>query len=150
MFKLQIWDTAGQERFKTITSSYYRGAHGVIVVYDVNDRKSFKNVEKWIKDIECYGSENISKVLVGNKSDVEVKKAVTYDEGKELADQLGLKFLETSAITAQNVEQVFIALVSEIKSRAAPSTQDQMDFRGGNRLQTGKNISKFKNLGCCL
>ena len=102
IIKLQIWDTAGQERFRTITSSYYRGAHGIIVVYDIGDKETFKNVNMWFTEITRYASENVNRILVGNKSDVE-DRGVTYDEGKEISDTLGVKFLETSAKTSSNV-----------------------------------------------
>ncbi len=68
--KLQIWDTAGQERFKTITSSYYKGAHGIIVVYDTTDKESFKSIDNWMNEVEKHASDNVSKILVGNKSDL--------------------------------------------------------------------------------
>jgi Ras-related protein Rab-1A len=150
---MQIWDTAGQERFRTITSSYYRGAHGIIVVYDVTDRESFKNVGNWMKEISRYASENVSKLLVGNKSDIEGKKVVTYEEGKELADQLGVKFLETSAKTAQNVEQAFLTMAGEIKARVAPACQATSaaapSASRGARLNQGKSLTKQQNKGCC-
>lgn len=95
--KLQIWDTAGQERFRTITSSYYRGAHGIIVVYDVTDIESFNNVKQWLHEIDRYACENVNKLLVGNKSDLTTKRAVTTEQAKEFADSLGIEFLETSA-----------------------------------------------------
>lgn len=87
--KLQIWDTAGQERFRTITSSYYRGAHGIIVVYDVTDTESFNNVKQWLHEIDRYACDNVNKLLVGNKSDLTTKKVVEYQTAKEFADQLG-------------------------------------------------------------
>ena len=95
--KLQIWDTAGQERFRTITSSYYRGAHGIIVVYDVTDESTFANVKQWLQEIERYACEGVNKLLVGNKADLTNSKAVDFESAKQLADELGIAFLETSA-----------------------------------------------------
>jgi Ras-related protein Rab-1A len=115
--KLQIWDTAGQERFRTITSSYYRGAHGIIIVYDVTDRESLQNVKHWMQEIDKYANDGVVKLLVGNKSDLQSKKVVSYDEAKELADSLGLTLLETSAKNAHNVEPLFTKMASEIKSK---------------------------------
>lgn len=118
--KLQIWDTAGQERFRTITSSYYRGAHGIIVVYDVTDQESFNNVKQWLGEIDRYASENVNKLLVGNKCDLTTKKVVDFTTAKEYADQLGIPFLETSAKNATNVEQAFMTMAAEIKNRMGP------------------------------
>merc|ERR1711924_73634 len=108
--KLQIWDTAGQERFRTITSSYYRGAHGIIVVYDVTDQESFNNVKVWLQEIDRYANENVNKLLVGNKSDLTSKKVVDTETAKAFADELGIPFLETSAKSAANVEQSFMTM----------------------------------------
>mmetsp|Transcript_26217 Transcript_26217/g.75649 ORF Transcript_26217/g.75649 Transcript_26217/m.75649 type:complete len:204 (-) Transcript_26217:181-792(-) len=115
--KLQIWDTAGQERFRTITSSYYRGAHGIIVVYDVTDRSSFQNVQQWIREIDRNAGDNCHKLLVGNKADLTGKRAVSSKEGQEFAESLGLEFLETSAKTSQNVEQAFLSMAANIKAK---------------------------------
>lgn len=101
--KLQIWDTAGQERFRTITSSYYRGAHGIIVVFDVTDQESFNNVKQWLHEIDRYACQNVKKLLVGNKCDLASKRAVSTETAKELADSLGIQYLETSAKNSTNV-----------------------------------------------
>lgn len=115
--KLQIWDTAGQERFRTITSSYYRGAHGIIVVYDVTDAESFNNVKQWLHEIDRYANENVNKLLVGNKCDLVQKRQVDYNHAAEFAGQLGIPFIETSAKTAANVEKAFLMMAGEIKNR---------------------------------
>ncbi|GAA95457.1 hypothetical protein E5Q_02111 [Mixia osmundae IAM 14324] len=120
--KLQIWDTAGQERFRTITSSYYRGAHGIIVVYDVTDQDTFSNVKQWLQEIDRYACEGVDKLLVGNKSDLQQKKVVDYTVAKEFADQLAIPFLETSAKNATNVEQAFLVMAEHIKRRSIGRT----------------------------
>ncbi|XP_075771427.1 ras-related protein ORAB-1-like isoform X3 [Pelodiscus sinensis] len=120
------WDTAGQERFRTITSSYYRGAHGIIIVYDVTDQDSFSNMHLWLEEIGRYASENVNKLIVGNKNDLTCKKVVDYTTAKEYADSLEVPFLETSAKTAANVEQAFITMAAEIKNRvgSGPTPND--------------------------
>mmetsp|Transcript_28911 Transcript_28911/g.32119 ORF Transcript_28911/g.32119 Transcript_28911/m.32119 type:complete len:210 (+) Transcript_28911:91-720(+) len=115
--KLQIWDTAGQERFRTITSSYYRGAHGIIVVYDITNHETFHNVQKWLQEIDRYACENVHKLLVGNKCDLVNERKVAYDSAKEFADQLSLIFLETSAKNSTNVEEAFTKMASAIRDK---------------------------------
>ncbi|KNA14110.1 hypothetical protein SOVF_110550 [Spinacia oleracea] len=117
--KLQIWDTAGQERFRTITSSYYRGAHGIIIVYDVTDQQSFDNVKQWLNEIDRYASDNVVKILVGNKSDLTSNKVVSSETAKAFADEIGIPFLETSAKNSTNVEEAFMTMAAEIKKRVA-------------------------------
>ncbi|CAN6180670.1 unnamed protein product [Urochloa humidicola] len=115
--KLQIWDTAGQERFRTITTAYYRGAMGILLVYDVTDESSFNNIRNWIRNIEQHASDNVNKILVGNKVDMDSKRVVSTAQGQKLADEYGIKFFETSAKTNQNVEQVFFTIARDIKQR---------------------------------
>ena len=115
--KAQIWDTAGQERFRTITSSYYRGAHGIIIVYDVTDQDSFNNVKTWLHEIDRYANENVVKLLVGNKADLTAKKVVSYETAKEFADSLGIEFVETSAKNSTNVETAFMTMAREIMQK---------------------------------
>jgi Ras-related protein Rab-1A len=146
--KLQIWDTAGQERFRTITSSYYRGAHGIIVVYDVTDMESFNNVKQWLHEIDRYACENVNKLLVGNKSDLTAKRVVSTEQGKEFADSLGIEFLETSAKTSTNVEQAFLTMASQIKARmkTQPTAAGSQARKGGLPIR-GEAVNK--NSGCC-
>ena len=117
--KLQIWDTAGQERFRTITSSYYRGAHGIIVVYDVTDHKSFDNITKWLKEIDTFAGPTVQKLLVGNKCDLVNERNVSVEEGKALAEGLKVPFVETSAKNSTNVEQAFLMMAKDIKDNSA-------------------------------
>ena len=145
--KLQIWDTAGQERFRTITSSYYRGAHGIIIVYDITDMESFNNVKTWLQEIEKFASDNVNKLLVGNKSDLTSQRQVDTAVAKEFADSLGIPFVETSAKTSTNVEQAFKKMTGEIKGRMA--TQGPGAGRpGGVRLPPANQPSQKKNDGC--
>ncbi|CAL8090155.1 unnamed protein product [Orchesella dallaii] len=146
--KLQIWDTAGQERFRTITSSYYRGAHGIIVVYDCTDLESFNNVKQWLEEIDRYACENVNKLLVGNKCDLTSKKVVNYQNAKEFADSLGIPFLETSAKNATNVEQAFMTMASEIKARVGPQYSEDAQANKV-KIDQGRNIEPNKSSGCC-
>lgn len=142
---MQIWDTAGQERFRTITSSYYRGANGVIIVYDVTYRESFNNVEKWMNEIRRYAAPDVSILLVGNLNDLENSKVISYDEGKQLADRLGVKFFETSAKTSHNVREAFMTIASDIKSKvdlATGSPNEATSSRGERLKPEPTNISE--------
>ncbi|CAK86110.1 unnamed protein product (macronuclear) [Paramecium tetraurelia] len=146
--KLQIWDTAGQERFKTITNSYYKGAHGIILVYDVTDKQSFKDVENWLAEVEKYANENVVRVLVGNKVDLESKREVTFEEGKELADSLNIRFIETSAKNSSNVEKAFITLANEIKAKVAKGSE-AVPIKTGPRITPDQQQNTVKDTGCC-
>lgn len=115
--KLQIWDTAGQERFRTITTAYYRGAMGILLVYDVTDEKTFNNIRNWIRNIEKHATENVNKILIGNKCDMVDKTVIDADKGQALAKEYGIKFVETSAKNSINVDEAFISLAQAIKER---------------------------------
>jgi len=126
--KLQIWDTAGQERFRTITSSYYRGAHGIIIVYDITDRESFTNVKAWLAEVEKYAHSEVNKLLVGNKSDMRgmasQESTVSVEESKEFAETMQMDWLETSAKESTNVEDAFHSIATQIKARMAETTME--------------------------
>jgi Ras-related protein Rab-8A len=135
--KLQIWDTAGQERFRTITTAYYRGAMGILLVYDVTDEKSFNNIRNWIRNIEQHATESVNKILIGNKCDMVEKKVVDSARGKALADEYGIKFLETSAKNSINVEEAFITLAKDIKKRLIDNTEATGNATGGAKPGQG-------------
>lgn len=148
--KLQIWDTAGQDRFRTITSSYYRGAHGIIIVYDATDLESFNNVKSWLGEIEKFASENVNKLLVGNKCDLTSKKVVDTKMAQELADSLGIPFLETSARDSINVDEAFTRMARDIKERMAVSGgNDAAGARPNNRPEMHVGGQPKKNGGGC-
>eukprot|EP01018_Ginkgo_biloba_P033844 Gb_23645 [translate_table: standard] len=150
--KLQIWDTAGQERFRTITTAYYRGAMGILLVYDVTDESSFNNIRNWIRNIEQHASDNVNKILVGNKADMdESKRAVPTARGQALADEFGIKFFETSAKTNLNVEQVFFTIGRDIKQRLEESdSKAEPHTIKINKPDPGKGPDKAaQKTSCC-
>jgi len=156
--KLQIWDTAGQERFRTITTAYYRGAMGILLVYDVTDEKSFNNIRNWIRNIEQHATESVNKILIGNKCDMVEKKVVDSARGKALADEYAIKFLETSAKNSINVEEAFITLAKDIKKRLIDNQQDGQGGGGkkadikldsGAAAAGGNNGGKPGGKKCC-
>lgn len=105
--KAQIWDTAGQERYRAITSAYYRGAVGALLVYDIAKHLTYENVERWLRELRDHADQNIVIMLVGNKSDLRHLRAVPTDEAKGFAERNGLSFIETSALDSTNVETAF-------------------------------------------
>ncbi|KAL6050191.1 hypothetical protein STEG23_015199 [Scotinomys teguina] len=113
--KLQIWDTAGQERFRTITTAYYRGAMGIMLVYDITNEKSFDNIKNWIRNIEEHASSDVERMILGNKCDMNDRRQVSKERGEKLAIDYGIKFLETSAKSSTNVEEVSAEGVAQIK-----------------------------------
>ncbi|XP_043576973.1 ras-related protein Rab-11B-like [Chiloscyllium punctatum] len=112
--KAQIWDTAGQERYRAITSAYYRGAVGALLVYDIAKHLTYENVERWLKELRDHGDNNIVIMLVGNKSDLRHLRAVPTDEARAFAEKNCLSFIETSALDSTNVEEAFQNILTEI------------------------------------
>ncbi|GBG62967.1 hypothetical protein CBR_g34667 [Chara braunii] len=150
--KLQIWDTAGQERFRTITTAYYRGAMGILLVYDVTDEASFNNIRNWIRNIEQHASDTVNKILIGNKADMdESKRMVSTARGQALADEFGIKFFETSAKTNMNVENVFFTIARDIKQRLSETAEPRPPDSGlriPQRVDPRKPVAKPKS-SCC-
>jgi Ras-related protein Rab-1A len=149
MVKLQIWDTAGQERFRTITSSYYRGAQGIILVYDITDVESFHNVKQWLNEIDRYASENVDKLLVGNKTDLESARAVTKQMAEEFAASLNIKCIETSAKESNNVDDAFRSMALTIMSRMEKLPKAGTIEAKGQRLTAMSKFKDQKKNQCC-
>ncbi|KAJ6929293.1 ras-related protein Rab11D [Populus alba x Populus x berolinensis] len=112
--KAQIWDTAGQERYRAVTSAYYRGAVGAMLVYDITKRQTFDHIPRWLEELRSHADKNIVIILIGNKSDLEDQRAVPTEDVNEFAQKEGLFFLETSALQATNVESAFMTVLTEI------------------------------------
>merc|ERR1712190_187477 len=117
IIKLQIWDTAGQERFMNITRSYYRGAQRIIIVYDITDSESFHNIKQWLFEIDRYAANDVSILIIGNKSDLAEKREVSKDAAEEFANDLGIEYIETSAKNADNIEEAFHQMAKTIKAK---------------------------------
>jgi len=148
--KLQIWDTAGQERFRTITSTYYRGTHGVIVVYDVTSGESFANVKRWLHEID-QNCENVQRILVGNKCDDTERRVVAQTDARRFSDQMQISYFETSAKNNLNVEEMFNAitrLVLTAKKAQIDSRQPPPD-KSGFKVGEGRNGGKPKTKKSC-
>ena len=141
--KLQIWDTAGQERFKNITASYYRGGNGVLLIYDITDRESFENLNCWLIEIEKNASKNIKILLLGNNCDLEDKREVSYQEGKDFALKNNLLFLEASAKNNINIKEAFELLVEELINSTS-NEEKTKKLEKTIHLSSEKNGASFK------
>lgn len=164
--KLQLWDTAGQERFKNVANTYYKGAHAVLLVYDITNSTSFQNIEKWVEEVDQYSDCILVKMLIGNKVDLQENRKVTVSEAKKLAEKLKINFLETSAKDTINIEEAFQSLVRESiqevnKKKSKENSGSDKKVRNvqeGNKILLGKeeeknnqrenDVNKNKG-GCC-
>ncbi|KAK6162926.1 hypothetical protein DH2020_002767 [Rehmannia glutinosa] len=155
--KAQIWDTAGQERYRAVTSAYYRGAVGALLVYDITKRQSFDHVARWLEELRGHADKNIVIMLVGNKSDLGTLRAVSTDDAKDFAQRENIFFMETSALEATNVEPAFLTILTEIYRVVSKKALVANEAEGNEALLKGTKIvvpgqepvpsgSKF---GCC-
>ncbi|KAH1079836.1 hypothetical protein AAZX31_05G229900 [Glycine max] len=155
LIKAQIWDTAGQERFRAITSSYYRGALGAMLVYDISMRSSYENVSKWLLELREFGGEDMVVVLVGNKCDLDESREVEKEEGKGFAETEGLCFMETSALKNLNVEEVFLQMITRIydmtsqKNLAAKMEEQPINLLNGKEIHIADEVTATKQTSTC-
>ncbi|XP_065063745.1 ras-related protein Rab-11A-like [Rhopilema esculentum] len=156
--KAQIWDTAGQERYRAITSAYYRGAVGALLVYDIAKHITYENIERWLKELRDHADSNIVIMTVGNKSDLRHLRAVPTEEAKAFAEKHGLSFIETSALDSTNVEMAFRNILEEIyhivsqKQIRDASDQDNAQVSNNVRpihVQPTAETEQKKKLQCC-
>ncbi|CAM2108270.1 ras-related protein Rab-11A-like [Lepidochelys kempii] len=153
--KAQIWDTAGQERYRAITSAYYRGAVGALLVYDIAKYLTYENAERWLKELQDHADANIVIMLVGNKSDLRHLRAVPTDEAKSFAEKNGLSFIETSALDSTNVETAFHSILAEIYrivSQRQMTGQQEPEFGSSTAIDPVKVLpthQEGKQAPCC-
>ncbi|VVB09807.1 unnamed protein product [Arabis nemorensis] len=155
--KAQIWDTAGQERYRAVTSAYYRGAVGAMLVYDMTKRETFDHIPRWLEELRAHADKNIVIILIGNKSDLEDQRAIPTEDAKEFAEKEGLFFLETSALNATNVENSFNTLMTEIfntvnKKNLASSESNNPGSLAGKKIVIpghGQQEVPAKTSSCC-
>jgi len=133
---LKVWDTAGQERYRAITSAYYRGAVGAVLVYDLSKQKTFENVARWLQEVREHAESSIVIMLVGNKCDLRHLRAVPVDEGKKYASDSGLFFIEASALDATNVEEAFTQTIKKVHEVQLAKIRKELDMPGKNNGTT--------------
>ncbi|KAM3625504.1 uncharacterized protein V6R79_013126 [Siganus canaliculatus] len=148
--KLQIWDTAGQERFRTITTAYYRGAMGIMLVYDITNEKSFDNIRNWIRNIEEHAASDVERMVLGNKCDMNDRRQVSRERGEKLAIDYGIKFLETSAKSSINVEEAFFTLGRDIMTRLSRKMSDGVQSAGARPVKITESRSRKSVFRCSL
>ena len=142
--KLQIWDTAGQDRFRAITKNYYKGANGIILIYDITSLQSYDNVKSWISQIREEASPNVVIYIAGNKIDLEEERKVKTEDGQKIADEYGFPFFETSAKNDINIKETFEELVEKIDSVYSQLDANNQGGTKKNKLYKAKNRN-----GCC-
>ncbi|GMH02456.1 hypothetical protein Nepgr_004295 [Nepenthes gracilis] len=153
--KAQIWDTAGQERFRAVTSAYYRGAVGALIVYDISRRSTFDSISRWLEELKTHCDTTVARMLVGNKCDLENIREVSVEDGKGLAEAEGLFFMETSALDSTNVKTAFEIIIKEIYNNVSRKLLNSDAYKAElsvNRVSLAKDgvdLSKSNRLASC-
>ena len=150
--KAQIWDTAGQERYKAITSAYYKGAKGAFVVYDITRKASFESIERWVNDLTSAADKNITIIMIGNKSDLEDQRQISKEQGEDKSAKLEIAFLETSALSGENLDKAFELMINEIYKKCHEEMMAENDLEiidGGKDINLNKNKENTEKKKCC-
>ena len=147
--KLQIWDTAGEERYRTITASYYRGAHAIAIVFDLTEIETFEHVKRWIEDINKYAKENVLKFLIGNKSDLVLKRQISYSDARSFASKMNTTYFEVSAKNDENIKEFFEGATKIILSKFISDDEEKRKIiLNKSRLKNKNNSTKKKQDKC--
>ena len=150
LIKAQIWDTAGQERYRSITSAYYKGAHGALIVYDITRKDSFDSVEKWLSDLKNNGEEKMVIMAIGNKCDMVNERVISTEDGEAKAQRNNIAFLETSALNATNVAKAFDELIQKLYVAFKKDFEDNdEDDLGENANTIEIRTGNSKKEQCC-
>ena len=150
IIKTQIWDTAGQERYRTITSSFYKGAKGCLLVYDITRKESFENIDKWISDIKSTSEENLSIILLGNKCDLEAQRKVSKEEAEEKSQLYNMAFMETSALYGTNIERAFNELINNVYNNNHQLFEKEVNLLIDEKQMIDINqVKDEEKKGCC-
>ena len=147
VLKLQIWDTCGQEVYKSLISNFYRNSSLALILYAINNKESFQHAETWLNDLKNQANPNVKVFLVGNKSDLEKDRKVTFEQGKEFANQYGMKFFETSAKESTNVQEAFVTMTKEIIKETSEK-KINMEQNKNIKVDNMKNAASI-NTGNC-
>ena len=150
--KAQLWDTAGQERYRSITSMYYKGAKGAILVFDITSKNSFENIDKWLNELKKTSDENIQLILIGNKCDLSDNRVISQDDAEVKCKDLNIPYMETSALSSFNVDKAFNYLIEQIASKIEKNIDDDIEFDDvnfGNNINLNVTDDKNEKKKCC-
>ena len=147
LIKMQIWDTAGHEKFRTITTSYYKSAHAIIILYDITQKASFDHIRNWITEIDKFGKQGVLKVIVGNKLDMENNRKITKEAAENLALKYGIKLWEVSAKDNTNIEEMFLDTIKTLLEKNSKIISEGSSMV--TNIQLNKNVKNKKNKKCC-
>ena len=149
LIKMQIWDTAGHEKFRTITTSYYKSAQAIIILYDITDLSTFEHVKNWIIEIDKFAKPGVLRVIVGNKKDLEDKRQVSTELAQSFAEKNGIKFMEVSAKDNNNIEELFLDIIKCLLEKYLKSITDNVSMSGTNNVVLNNNSKLNKKKKCC-